>query len=464
MIERIKSDILYNMDRNPYSASYGCLDKEYWHYRMVREFPSTVYQSAALALALIFKTTGDRELLPHIRAGMDFWQKQQNRDGSFAEWYRNERSIVATAFTLCAMIEALEAAGDEIDRKVYIGTFKKAADFLINNKEYFVQNHAAGAAAACYKLHCLTGEEKYKDAYIRMLNEMDAERSKEGWFYEYGGFDYGYHSVSMYYLSKIDCELSRKLLTEAAQFLTKVLPEDSVVPFSLGSRNTGYLLSSLKNLGFDIKPAEPFFADARYRFLFFYNDILSDCPSKGDDKTGKNSGRGPFTFKEAGLIIREKGPYKVYINFKKNGNYAVTENKITTVIDNGIIFKTADRCYISSFLNENGAFSETGDEIVITGALLPLQTSKWQPSALLLFKLFNSTVGNFAGASITLDRFMKSCLVRGQASRRIPFKRRIKLSEKGVVCENIIDVKGDIYAAPAFSFSFSPTANLFYGD
>ena len=46
--------ILAAVDRNAFGPSYGCCDREYWHYRTAA-FPSEMYQEAALPLALVYR-------------------------------------------------------------------------------------------------------------------------------------------------------------------------------------------------------------------------------------------------------------------------------------------------------------------------------------------------------------------------------------------------------------------------
>ena len=46
--------VLAAVDRNPFGPSYGCCDREYWHYRTAA-FPSEMYQEAALSLALVYR-------------------------------------------------------------------------------------------------------------------------------------------------------------------------------------------------------------------------------------------------------------------------------------------------------------------------------------------------------------------------------------------------------------------------
>src|SRR3972149_6662368 len=41
------------LDRHPFHATYGCFDRNFWHYRTA-DFPSAMYQEAVLPLALVY--------------------------------------------------------------------------------------------------------------------------------------------------------------------------------------------------------------------------------------------------------------------------------------------------------------------------------------------------------------------------------------------------------------------------
>lgn len=49
------------VDRNPYSRTYGCFDREYWHYR-TRDFACGMSQEFVLPFALLYaqKCPGNR--------------------------------------------------------------------------------------------------------------------------------------------------------------------------------------------------------------------------------------------------------------------------------------------------------------------------------------------------------------------------------------------------------------------
>ena len=45
--------ILHLIDQNPYSSTYGCFDRAYWHYRTM-DFPCGMSQEMVLLLALVY--------------------------------------------------------------------------------------------------------------------------------------------------------------------------------------------------------------------------------------------------------------------------------------------------------------------------------------------------------------------------------------------------------------------------
>lgn len=470
LIIKIRDDILFNMDCNPYSATYGCLDRDYWHYRMVREFPSSVFQAAVLPLAIIAKITDDKKILHYVRAGFDFWRKIQNGNGSFSEWYRGENSYVATAFTLCAILEAIEAAGYELGYKKYYKAFSAAARFLRDYEEKFVQNHTAGAAAALYKLYELTGTGEYEAGCLALLQKMGRRGSSEGWFYEYGGFDYGYHSVTLYYLDKVRHESAYELLRRGATFLKQVLPPDHTVPFSLGSRSTAYLFASpfagpsLIKEGIAVPPPDVFMADTRYRFFFFYNDLLFYIMRSGlsSGETAGPADNADHTFLESGLVVRRRGNYQMIVNYKKNGNYVVVRNGKTESIDNGIIAEKNGQFYYSSFVNPAATFQEDGDTILIRGMLLPIPKNTFERRMLVPFKVFNATLGKMSMAANITDHLMKRLLVQKKRALGLAFERRIRLTSQGISCIDSVEGTPTILPSPPVSFGYSPTSNLFY--
>ena len=90
--------LLSSQDRNPFSPSYGSFNREFWHTR-TKCFPDSIAQFGTLSLALIFahKFPGgeeyyqNKEIKKWTLAGIINWMKIQHADGSYDEFYPNER-------------------------------------------------------------------------------------------------------------------------------------------------------------------------------------------------------------------------------------------------------------------------------------------------------------------------------------------------------------------------------------
>ena len=46
--------ILSQIDRDPNSPTYGCCDRNFWHYK-IRDFPSAILQQSGYGLALLYQ-------------------------------------------------------------------------------------------------------------------------------------------------------------------------------------------------------------------------------------------------------------------------------------------------------------------------------------------------------------------------------------------------------------------------
>ena len=80
--------LLGAVDRNPYRATYGCFDREFWHYR-TSSFPCEMYQEGVLPLALVWANElpgnrwhGHPRLRELVVAGLEFSARSCHADGS----------------------------------------------------------------------------------------------------------------------------------------------------------------------------------------------------------------------------------------------------------------------------------------------------------------------------------------------------------------------------------------------
>jgi len=149
--------LLGNMDRNPFSPTYGCFHRDYWLDK-TSDFPDAVRQFGVQSLALVYKKDFPNNIYKHkdkvkdwAIAGLDFWAKIQHKDGSFDEFYPYERGWVGpTAFTTFTTIESYILLKDEVPVDIeerVLSAIKNSAYFIIKgeSEEDHLANHHAMA-------------------------------------------------------------------------------------------------------------------------------------------------------------------------------------------------------------------------------------------------------------------------------------------------------------------------------
>jgi hypothetical protein len=196
--------LLGAMDRNPYHATYGCLDRSFWHYRTAG-FPSEMFQEGVLPLALVYRheLPGNRwQGQPRVRelaiAGLRFSAASAHGDGSCDDYYPFERALGAAAFSLLAAARAYQLL--DLDDPPLRTWLELRGRWLIDHDESgSLANHQALASLGLWEVGQITGKREYREASRARIARLLAWQSDEGWFEEYGGADPGYLTVT------IDC-------------------------------------------------------------------------------------------------------------------------------------------------------------------------------------------------------------------------------------------------------------------
>ncbi len=239
--------LLGAIDRNPYRPTYGCLDRQYWHYRTAA-FPSEMYQEGALPLALAFtaelpgnRWRGNPRVCELAVAALRFSAKSSHRDGSCDDYYPYERALGAAVFSFQAATRAYQLLG--LDDAEVLAWLKRRAHWLADHDESGrLTNHHAVAALGLLRLAQITGEEEYRRLARRRIDLVLGWQSTEGWFEEYGGADPGYQTVTIDALAKCRRALGDGSLDEplgrAVAFARGFLHPDDSFGGEYGSRGT----------------------------------------------------------------------------------------------------------------------------------------------------------------------------------------------------------------------------------
>lgn len=461
------------LDRNVSSQTYGCFDRQYWHYNTA-DFACARSQESVLTLTLLYKINhksntyyNQKLILDWINAGLKFWTQIQEPDGSFNEWYPKEHSFVATAFSTYAISEAVLLLGEKIrEKETILSSLQKAGDWILNKEEKRVQNQESGAAVALYNLYLLTGEIKYKKSAKEKIESIVNSQTNEGWFYEYGGADIGYLSLCVDYLSKYYKKTSDtnlpNTLTKAVNFLSYFIHPNETSGGEYGSRNTEYIIPH----GFEImseeipaaKTISSFIRNAlhhkssislssvddryisyiAYTYLQAYLDSNDKISVEEPEPIFKNNFVKEFT--EAGLWIYSDGNIYLISNFKKGGAFkAFFKTNNAPLYDSGIVVETIDgKKLTSSWLTNKNRVNILENGLSIRGNLWQIVDNVLSPTKNVLLRLFQMTLGRSEKIGLLVKRKLRDKLVTNTDMHSDTFARKISVGNDMIKIVDII--------------------------
>ncbi len=487
--------LLSLLDRNPLSKTYGSFDRQYWHYK-ISDFSCARMQEATLTLALLFKLkhprnqySNNKKLLNLINASLNYWTNIQEKNGSFNEWYPKENSFVATAFSSYAISETLLELGNLIKNKEkIINSLKKSASWLENKDEFQAQNQESGAAIFLYNLYLLTKEDKYKDLAKKKIDFILKNQTDEGWYFEYGGADIGYLSLTIDYLSKYYKKTKDKQVLEALKkslgFISYFIHPNLTFGGIYGSRNTAYLIphgfeilsfnTLAKTISTNIKTAlsnkttiSPSTLDDRYLCYITYTYLQAFIEPKNNTKITKPKHKENFikNFEHAGLLILSNQEYYLIINYKKGGviNLFFKKNN-KTILDSGIEIKTeGNKNLISSFLTNN-KIKLSNSQIIIKGNLFFIKNNTQTPLKNITLRIFQFTIGKNQRIALKIKEILRKYLITQSNKSNIHFKRKIQFEKNQIKITDLITgpqkIK-EVILNDTSSYIYIPSSNYF---
>ena len=242
-------------DRDADSRTFGCCDRNYWHYRII-DFANARMQEAGLLFALAYATEVPNNpffrrprMLQWSRAAWRFWLKQRNSDGSLAEVYPNERSFCATAFTAAAFAETVPLLGGAPVWGEEIVQAESTMAWLAANRNPGVGNQMAASLHALTGYARLTGNPKHAAAAAMRRKEVLAMAASDGTLPEYGGRDLGYQTISLASLLRVlrasggDAEIE-SLIRKGLALVDSGLDADGCADPAQNSRGTQFIYPS----------------------------------------------------------------------------------------------------------------------------------------------------------------------------------------------------------------------------
>lgn len=250
--ERQLPRVLTQLDRDPDSPTFGCFDRNYWHYK-IRDFPSAILQQGVFTLEAVRRgalgAPGWAERAESwVLAALGALVRQADRRGGVDEYYPFERSYPAAAFGLYAagrLVLDWRLGAPELWARVDREGLEQLARALARREETEAANQQAAGLAGLALLRA-AGLEVESERLERHADRLFAAQHAEGWFPEYGGPDFGYLSVTLDALADYhDATGDPRALAaieRAVGFLASLVGADGRLPSTLNSRNTDYVV------------------------------------------------------------------------------------------------------------------------------------------------------------------------------------------------------------------------------
>ena len=427
--------ILTLQDRNPHSPTYGCFDRNFWHYKII-DFPSGMAQEFVWPLALVYSLDLPENFYyqqPSIKewaeAGMLFAARNAHRDGSCDDYFPFEKASGAAAFSLLAAIESYALLG--LQNEELREFFSKRADWLEKHDESGrLTNHEALIALCLAKLG-------RHEASQRRLARVLEWQDEEGWFAEYEGCDPGYHTLTIGLLAQLyeisPNESLKTGLEKAIRFAAHFVHPDGSFGGEYGSRNTynffphGFELAG-KWLPEALSINDRFRGGACYAddhiighhtwsYLLTWQNWISQRPSPSPPT------RGRIHFPRAGILIERRENTELFLASNKGGVFKFFRDEHLVHSDTNFSV-TTDSGNAVAHLIDNYQTKFGDDEISISGALGWAKQKQMTPLNLVLLRIFMLMVGRFFPNLVR--KFLQRILITGKKKAPFQFSRVLR--------------------------------------
>jgi len=449
--------LLTLLDRNPHSPTYGCFDRNFWHYKII-DFPSGMAQEFVWPLALAYSTQTSSNQFYHqpaikgwVEAGISYAARSAHRDGSCDDYYPFERAGGAAAFSLLACIESYKLL--ELRNEALLRFFEKRGDWLARHHESGrLSNHQALIALCLELLSQLLPTTKWEEASRQRIERVLSWQSAEGWFQEYEGCDPGYHTLTIFCLARLHQLKPAQALKEAIERAVRLAAEfihpDGSYGGEYGSRNTynffpdGFELAGqwmpealaindcfLTGLASKLAPCysdDHIIGHHAWNYLLAYRDFVAERPAFLKRKPGR------IWLKEAGILIDRHASEELYVALNKGGVFKLFRGDRLIASDTQFSLEVRASGEIRNavgHLVDNYELEITDEILSIRGSLGWAKQKQMSPVRLILLRLMMMTLGRFFPNLIR--RLLQKMLITGKKSAPFTFQRVLKKQSDG---------------------------------
>lgn len=473
-VEKTLPRLLSQLDRNPLSSTYGCFDREFWMHK-TKDFSSATFQMSTHALALLWASFPKSQVykkdivLDWISAGVEFLLSIQHRDGSYDEWYPNEKGWAGpTGYVLHSLCQTYQLISCHVDENLKLRIEKsilKSALFLGRRDEKdILANHFAIAILPLWEAYEVTKDKRVLGFYNFFLEQFKGFVSEEGWSLEYDGVDIGYNLATLSFFARLhQLTLDSYFLDyteKSLRFLRNFCYPDGSFAGCIGSRHTNHFYP------FATEYWKSYFSDALYMNSFFGNkwdratvvDLqtqedhylpyrLSDyleASLRAQDEKPKQleigfDHRDNFEkyYVEAGIFLKKTSHYFFVTNLKRGGCFKLFCLKDKKLIEEncGWLIEAKTNKKITSLVVGQD-YSVSVDEkrgfIEIEGSLHKLPSPLFNPFKMIIFRSLLILFGWNSWGAYKIKCLIRKLLIVGKETSGIHFKRKIAVNKDEV--------------------------------
>lgn len=448
--------IIMLLDRNPHSPTYGCFDRNFWHYKII-DFPSGMAQEFVWPLALAYDTPAPNNpfyqqetLRQWIEAALLFTARSAHPDGSCDDYFPYERASGAAAFSLLACLESYVQL--KLENYQVLRFLEKRADWLASYQESGrLTNHQALIVLCLERLGEILQTSKWESAKQHRLEQVFAWQSSEGWFTEYEGCDPGYHTLTLSCLGRLyqinPSDSLKTALIQGVELAGQFIHPDGSYGGEYTSRNTynffphGFeligswfpdalrindqFLVGLKNGLIPCYADDHIIGHHTWNYLLAWRDFAENRPAP------KPRDPASIWLKEAQILIKRRPGVELYIGLNKGGTFKLFRDEKLVISDTHLSLQVRQGKQIKNAVSHLvGDYQVTvePDEITITGRMGWAKQTLMSPLKLMILRIVMVTVGRFFPNLIR--KILQKMLITGKKPAPFQFTRKFRWQEE----------------------------------
>lgn len=472
------------VDKNPLSPTFGCFDKSFWHHRFT-DFPSSARQQAVLCLAYFY--TWNSNINPYfqspqifslIEASLKFTMSIQKGDGSYDEWYPNERGWAGpTGYVSFALAKTYELLNEELSpevKKPLKRSLLKSASFLAFGWEaHVLSNHIAMALLPIFLISQLFDSTRLKVQYKVLLEKFSYFFNKdEGWGVEYDGPDFGYQSATVSFLSRLYgydknpslkkiCERSLEFISFGCfpdhSFARKLGARQCEVLFHFGVEYWAYEKNSLAHrmalwsrtslrLNKLLIPKDHEDHYFIYRMVEFVETAFLTMNHELEPQIEESLPYERENFRKelpkGKIFIQKKEDQYIVANLGRGGAFLVfdcSERKLLEANFGHLVKTTSGDLLTTLDFNKNIEYSIRDSHILIEGPFCYWKNTTFTPVKMILFRKLMLLFGWNHRLSYILKSVIRKILLNQNNYSTLLFKRKISLEQFGEFEDEVIN-------------------------